>query len=140
MWSLSIEGWLAGAARIEHGKDTAFPFCSWCLYTNQETCSAEGAIVMYGRSAQCKSAGTIKDVRFAVMYPACFCGSMAAGLDGIRLAGGGEMPSQMFELIALTIARVESLLASWFAIIVVSPSQFLSRIFHRSLPFTGKLD
>ena len=52
---------------------------------------------------------------------------MPAGLDGIRRPGGGEMPSQICELIALTITRVESLLASWFAIIVESPSHNLLR-------------
>lgn len=63
---------------------------------------------------------------------------MPAGLDGIRRPGGGEMPSQICELIALTITRVESLLASCLAFIVVSPSQVLSRTSRRNLPFYRK--
>ena len=32
-----------------------------------------------------RSIERIKRVRIAVMYPACLCGPMTAGLDGIRL-------------------------------------------------------
>jgi hypothetical protein len=61
------------------------------------------------------------------MYPACLRGPLTAGPDGIRLwKVGGETPSQFIELWARTIPRVESLLATYFAIMFSSPSQFLS--------------